>query len=179
MRGLLVEADAVSDGQVRLSADEAMAAAVVGILQQLRAMRDTSLTYRNNRSGRENRTQRQKFGDAIMSQMAELAACKHMQVPWMPSRGGVRGADTIRGIEIRSTCHAHGKLAIYDRDIADKPGAPFFLVTGEWPLFHVRGWLRAHDAEVMGERIPDKIGAGYWISQDRLRPMAELPELQQ
>lgn len=68
---------------------------------------------------------------------AELAAARAFGVGWVGGDRPDYGGDLANGYGVRSTRHLHGHLLLYP---TDPPDQRIILVTGELPVYILRGW---------------------------------------
>jgi site-specific recombinase XerD len=113
------------------------------------------------------------WGTDIEGACAEMAVAKTLGRYWHAIVSDPNGLPGDAGTyQVRSTVHDSGQLVVYEHDDA---AAIFVLVTGRVPVFTIRGWLRgglARRAEWWREKA--KVPA-YFVPQQELRPMSELP----
>lgn len=152
---------------VETSADEALAAANVGVMQQLRSM---TRKASRDKSGSGRRTIRDQWADAITGALAEQAACAALGVPWRPSSRGRTIPDAV-GAQIRSTEHPGGHLLIYREDIRDWREWPFILVIGAWPYYKLAGWITCGNCEKQEYWKEDCADPCFWVPQEALTSM--------
>lgn len=108
---------------------------------------------------------------------AEYVAAKALGLlPFNPtvSEQDSKFGDIGPGLQVRSTRYTSGSLLIHDSDDDDHV---FILVTGEYGVFNVRGWIYAREGKVKKLWKVHKDRGAYWVTQDRLRPLdtLELP----
>jgi hypothetical protein len=79
---------------------------------------------------------------------AEIAVARALDLTW-EDRPIVqdRKGDIIDGLQVRSTKYSSGRLLIYDTDNNDHD---FFLVTGEFPNYIVKGWINCGEGKKIG-----------------------------
>lgn len=84
-----------------------------------------------------------------------------------------RGPDVSHNIQVQNTHHADGHFIVREWHA---PDTICVLVTGEPPLFTVRGWFFAHEGKHEKYFRPNfnNRGPGYWIPQEVFHDIREL-----
>ena len=102
---------------------------------------------------------------------AEIAFARLIGREWVDSPTPDYDGDVGSGMQVRHTAHKNGHLLIHPGDRDDHF---FFLVTGNYPVFSVVGWLRGADgksASFWKELIPGR--PAFCVPQRMLRKMSE------
>jgi hypothetical protein len=80
---------------------------------------------------------------------AEVAVARVLGLDWQDrSIEEDRDGDVGKGIQVRSTKHENGGLLIYH---SDNGNHDFFLVTGNFPFYNVKGWINCDEGRKVGE----------------------------
>lgn len=106
--------------------------------------------------------------------LAEAAAAKALNLPYAPVVGELDSllGDIGPGLQVRGTKYPKGSLLIHDSDEDDHA---FILVTGIYGVYDVRGWIYARDGKKKDLWKEYKGRGAYWVPQELLLPMSELP----
>ena len=99
---------------------------------------------------------------------AELAVAKYLNKYW--TGGGMMFSSAKEDVgdkEVRYSAHDNGHLLIYAPP-ADNPDSKFIFVTGETPVFFIRGWIVGREAEKRGFWKESKRPC-WWVPQSNLR----------
>ena len=156
--------------KVEITADEAVAAAAAGAIQQIRSvLRERGRDH----GGVSRRQQRLRWADSIHGMMAEMAVAKYLGVTWTPGAQAVKRGDVAEAIEVRATEHENGHLLVYD---SDSDAAPFVLAVGHFPCFYLAGWLYGADCEQQRYWQRDKDPPCYWVQQNHLMDVQVLKD---
>lgn len=97
--------------------------------------------------------------------VAEAAFAKHLNVYWWK---GERNLPDVGEFEVRTTPYQTGHLHIKPND---PEGKRFYLLTGAYGTYTIRGWYTADEAKQHPEWLYSKQQgrpAQYWIPQDQL-----------
>ncbi len=100
----------------------------------------------------------------------ELAFAKAVDRYYLPTVNTFKhGGDGVSTIQVRTRSKHHYELMVRRNDDPEKV---FVLVTGEMPIFVVRGWLFGKEA-MLPEYLKDHGGRphAYFAPQDKLRPI--------
>ena len=157
--------------RVELKKYEVYMAAEVGIRRHLISM-DSPVS---NMVGNKN----YNWKTHIDAACAELSVAKALNIYWDGSVNKFKkdGPDLPPDIEVRTTEHANGHLILRDGDKNFCNEWRFVLVVGEAPVFKLIGWIYCHEGILLGKEMDDdKDWSSWWISQDNLRPISEMPE---
>jgi hypothetical protein len=129
--------------EITLTADEALAAATVGILRQLRVV---AKERQYDHGAKSWRRQRDRWANQIHGAMAEFAFSRAIDRAWTPggreiSSGDVSGCFEVRATEMDNddTC-----LYVYEHDPDDKW---FVLAIGHYPRFQFIGAILGANAK--------------------------------
>lgn len=160
----------VSRPVVLLSADEGLAAAVIGAMQMMRAVQRNRLG--NDHDTASQRNLRERWADAIHGMMCEAAWAKWRNV-YHAASTQVEKATDPGGVGVRGTIWPNGCLIINANE-TERP-YPFVLVVGHWPRFELVGWLTGPEAAQDHWWRADKDPPSYWVPQRALRAMEDLP----
>lgn len=101
------------------------------------------------------------------STAAEYAVSKGLNRHW-PLGGPEVEADVGHKIQVRWTKHETGRLIVHNRDRDDQC---FVLVTGESPVFQLRGWCWGREAKDDAHWNDKARCPAFFVSQDKLRPI--------
>jgi hypothetical protein len=102
---------------------------------------------------------------------AEIAFARLIGEEWVDGPTPDYDGDVGSGMQVRHTAHKNGHLLIHPGDSDDHF---FFLVTGNYPVFTVVGWLRGADgksASLWKELVPGR--PAFCVPQGMLRKMSE------
>jgi len=152
---------------VRLTRFEVLAAALVGVRRRLESWGSAETNKVGNGS----------FGWQIdiEAACAEMAAAKALNLYWSGSVNTFKLPDVgegVEGLQVRHTDRDGGCLIVRPED---KGHERFLLVTGQAPLFVLRGWLRGDDARQDAFwRDPNGHRPAWFVPQSALRPVGEL-----
>lgn len=107
---------------------------------------------------------------------AECSVGKHTNNFWDGSFGTFTDKPDVGPYHVKWVFHRDGRLRIPKKKPPD-PLDIFILVRGTMPHYELVGWLRAGDG-MKPEYIDDpyKRGAEYFVNQDLLHDMADLPD---
>lgn len=96
----------------------------------------------------------------------EKAVSKWLGVEWDGNIGNLEAAD-VGVLEVRTTEYQDGALILHPEDNDD---SIFILVTEEYPIYRIRGWIRGSSGK-SNEFWEDRSGGGrhaYFVPQNRL-----------
>lgn len=97
--------------------------------------------------------------------IAEAAFAKHLNLYWWK---GNRNEPDVGDFEVRATPYASGDLHIKPND---PEGKRFYLLTGAYGTYKIRGWFTAEEAKKHPEWLYSKRKdrpIQYWIPQEYL-----------
>lgn len=146
--------------KVRLTAMESCVAVTIGILRQFA-------------SDVQGLRAKQRFADDawrhhIIGAGGELAAAKYFGVFYAGHVNTFKKADLFQHIEVKTTKYLNGYLVFPEDTPRDRV---LVLVTGNIPLFYVRGYITART----GKKHAAKLERGnYWVPQDKLSSIEKL-----
>ena len=102
----------------------------------------------------------------IEGALGEVALAKALNV-FIADHGDMKCPD-VGDVDVRMTMHENGRLIIHPDDPDDRA---FYLVTGAYGDYVVRGWIRGGDAK-RDEWWTDPSGGrpAYFVPQDALTP---------
>lgn len=124
---------------VQLTKDEIYQAALCGVFRQVENIFDED---RPDVHGAKNNSTAWKRH--IEGAMGELALCKEKGWYW-GGKGKICGPDVAASnVEVRTTRHAFGSLILHKEDPPDKV---FWLLTGQFGKYEVRGWILAKNGQ--------------------------------
>jgi hypothetical protein len=153
---------------IELSYEEGLVAAVQGIVQMMRAIRDGTVGC--DHGGQSGRSLRERWAQAIQGQMAEHAISKFLDLYPVASKGGIHGDDP-GGLAIRSTPWMNGHLIVNESELPEADTKKFVLVVGHWPTFGIVGWTYGRDAKRDEWWRPHERPASWWVPQSALYPV--------
>jgi len=134
-----------------LSAEDQLLATQAGQNRFLRR-RQTNSVHNWQRKASDHNTRKE-----IEAIGAEIACARVLGLPWEDTPTPDKGGDIGPGIQVRHTVRPNGRLFIHD-DESDTH--KFYLVTGNFPAYNVRGWVFGHDGK------KDQ----WWDAPDKSRP---------
>ena len=150
---------------VRLSPDEFLHAAMVGVTRQIDNLRNRRQDRYAGLPGEE------AWRVHIEGACGELAVAKWLGAYWSGNLGNLRAAD-VAGLEVRTATRDDYQLIVHPGDRAD---ARFVLVTGKAPLFVLRGWCYGREAQQDCYWSDPRGGRpAFFVPQERLHAMATL-----
>jgi hypothetical protein len=150
-----------------LDPPELRAAAIAGIDRRISAMQ-------KQRRGNHGFDREDFWRIDIEGACAEAAVAKFLAVPFSPVVGALDTAlGDVAGLQVRSTKYGSGSLLIHNSDADDHI---FILVTGENGKYALRGWRYARDCKHPSLWKTYKGRGSFWVPQDMLLPMKELPK---
>ena len=133
---------------------------------------DVVTNYEKRGHGREGRG---LWNSSIEGFLGELAVAKYLGL--YPGSFTAPGAvDVGEHYEVRTRPEDWQDLS-FKRD--DKTDKYYILVTGSYGRYTLRGWISAPEILSHPEWFHDnggKTSKKYWVSQDMLHPISELPE---
>lgn len=102
---------------------------------------------------------------------AEIAVGISIDEPWTDTDLPDYHGDLPGGVQVRHTTHTTGRLIVHDSDPDDHF---FFLTTGTFPTYEVRGFLRGDRAKEVGvERELQRGRPAICVEQRQLAPVGE------
>lgn len=149
--------------QITLTWHEVMSASLVGVMRQVASLRDR----RKHIAGMD----AIGWTEHIEGACGEIAVAKALGVYWSAHVNNFSG-DDLPGIQIRTRRRQDWDLIVRPQD---DDNARWVLVTGECPIYVVRGWIRGMDAK-RNEWLSNHAGRppAFFVPQSALRPMDEL-----
>jgi hypothetical protein len=149
--------------QVRLTNQEMMTAALIGIMRQVSSLRREDGHGFDGEDG---------WTIHIEGACGEMATAKALGRYFEPTLNTFKAPDLGANIQVRTRSKNHYDLLIRNDDNLDNI---FVLVTGRAPLFEVRGYLRGHDA-IKDEWVKTYGGrpAAWFVPQAALLPIVDL-----
>jgi hypothetical protein len=149
--------------QITLTWHELMAASLVGVMRQVSSLKD----------GRQHIAGMTGIGwdTHIEGACGEAAVAKALGIYWGCHCNNFSG-DDLPGIQVRTARKTDAALVIRPHD---DEAARWVLVTGQAPIFCVRGWILGRDGKRQ-EWLADYGGRppAYFVPQEELRPLEEL-----
>ena len=132
----------------------------------------TSIQAGLNHASTYERSWLDRTREEILGACGEMSVAKAVNLYWSPSVNTFhREPDIAPNIEVRTTHHDNGCLIVRDNDADDRN---YFLVTGEPPVFHVRGWLRGSEARKDEWSIdPHSLRKAFFVPQSALNKLDE------
>lgn len=111
----------------------------------------------------------------VEGSLAEYVAAKALGL--LPFNPAVDELDSEKGdigpgLQVRSTKYLSGSLLIHD---SDDDNHVFILVTGAYGRYTVCGWIYAREGKREEFRKTYKGRTAYWVGQDCLRPIEDVP----
>jgi hypothetical protein len=104
----------------------------------------------------------------IQAAGSELAYAKFRNVHWNAGVDTFKGPDIGTNVQIRHSKLPHASLILRPADSDDEY---YVLVTGEFPIFKIVGWLKGVDAkheEFL--KSPGRKAAAWFVPQNKLKP---------
>jgi hypothetical protein len=152
---------------VTLTADELIAAAHVGVMRRARAL-DKGRQHRHGYDGADN------WSVHIEAAGAELAFAKAVNRYWADSPAPDYHGDVGKRTQVRHTLRAGGCLIAHPDDPDDYA---LILVTGQLPVFSVRGWLWGRECKREQWWRTDTGRPAFFVPQDALRGVKPRPQI--
>lgn len=151
--------------EVRLTFGEMAASAMVGVYRQLESSRKNSVDQTASKDS--------GFTLHINGAMAEQAVAKHLGLHWGCGVNTYAKPDVDPNYQVKWRSQDQGDLFVPvkadDTDI-------YVLVTGQAPVFILRGWIPATEAKQFKVTAPGGFKPAHCIPQCDLRPIEELPK---
>lgn len=159
-----IRADDNAAVRVELTWFEAFRAAEAGVMRHIEALkRKRPQTY-----GSVNKP----WDIDIESAAAEMAVAKGLGVYWTAVAGRPENLPGDCGqYQVRSTTRENGCLILHDRDADDDV---FVLVTGQVPMFTLRGWIRGAEGKNPLYLSPGDGRPAYFVPQHALMTLESL-----
>ena len=156
--------------QVSITSDEAMAAAAVGALRQIRVIQKERQLDHGSRSSRG---QRDRWANQIHGAFGEIAFSKAINQAWTPGGGRISNGDVAGEYEVRATEMDNDGtcIFIYEGDLDDKW---YVLAVGHFPDFHFPGAIKAKDGKQKRWWNPRANPPCYWVPKDQLTKITDI-----
>lgn len=150
--------------EVELTPWEVAIAGFVGVLRQSESMR---------KKLRSKMPPDNPFEIHVNGAAGEMAVSKALNVYWGVPINQFKLPDIGDLIQVRMRSKDDDALIVRPDDADDEA---FVLVTGKPPKMRVAGWCWGYEAKKKEyEANPGGRGMAYFVGQDRLRPITELP----
>ena len=148
--------------QIRLTMNELLMAAIVGLNRRMKSMRKSTVTdaYTDNKFV--------PWYTDIEAAAAECALAKYLNIFWDGSEGTFKAPDLGDDIQVRCSSYAQAHLIVRDKD----DGAHrYILLTGEGLNWDVRGWMFGYDAKkdtYFRQSESTNAANSWWVPQSDL-----------
>lgn len=151
--------------EVTLDKFEMIQAGLIGVIRQAESI---SRKHRNKFAPPED-----PFGIHVLGSMGEMAAAKALGMYYGGTVNQFKKPDIGELYQIRTSNKPDQPMVVRDGDADDEV---FIMVTGPAPTFTLKGWLWGKEAKKEKYiRNPGGRGPAYFVGQDELHPMSELP----
>ena len=155
---------------VTITSDEAMAAAAVGALRQIRVIQKERQQDHGARSWRR---QRDRWANQIHGAMGEIAFSKAINQAWSPGGSQISNGDVAGEYEVRATEMDNGDtcIFIYEGDLNDKW---YVLAVGHFPSFHFPGAIKGKDGKQKQWWNENANPPCYWVPKGELTKITKI-----
>lgn len=152
--------------EVRLSLTEANAAAMIGVLRNLRSVFDDRKDKLNIGKG--------YFQAHIEGALGEMAVAKALNIHNPLTVNTFKDADLGVCLQVRTRSEHWHDLIVRENDSSDEI---YILCTGSCPEFKVHGWVYGSEA-MRDEYLKNhgEYGDAWFVPADKLRPLNTIPK---
>ena len=155
--------------KVKLMPYELYLGAIVGMRRHILSLNSPEMNIVKNKNF--------SWATDIEAACGEVAVAKALNLFWDGSVNTFKRPDLQPDIQVRQTEEDDGRLIVRPKD---KPNERYFLVTGKWGDFVLRGWILGEDAKVDENHTKGYNGMpdAWMVPQSRLLDINSCSELE-